>query len=90
MEWKSGFNISSPIESSRLHNLINQTLSTVSTGEIQMFLQRLDFYIEHFKIVAKKTNDISSDIKVNFLRRLRTVLTREIETRNMVSVRIET
>lgn len=62
-------------------SLIKHTLSSVSTEEILTFIKRLNFYIEHFKIINKINADETSFYKLELLNNMHDVLYAEISNR---------
>jgi len=80
MNYHCEFDFNSSMQAAR-PDIINQHLTTLSTGEIQRFFNRVNFYLEHFTIVNKKQRTLSSENKVNFLRKLRSILKDEIDSR---------
>lgn len=59
--------------------LINQCLSQVSTDEIYEFVNRLNFYLEHFKVININN---SAKKQIEFLNKAKNALKNELNSRN--------
>lgn len=71
-------------------SLIKHTLSSVSTDEILSFLQRINFYTQHFSIIYRRNADKASECKLIFLENVRDILNNEVEQRKIpVTIKVK-
>ncbi|MDD3149878.1 MAG: hypothetical protein PHV68_03510 [Candidatus Gastranaerophilales bacterium] len=62
--------------------LVKHTLTKVSTEEISQLINRINLYLEHFKILnKKKTCSREQDNKACILKRMKSILSCEIANR---------
>ncbi|MFA6989374.1 MAG: hypothetical protein WC197_04830 [Candidatus Gastranaerophilaceae bacterium] len=86
MENLTSFNFSSAINSvNKPHALIKDkdSLSKISITEISGMVDRINFFIRHFDILTRKNTLYKSEVKITFLKKLRTVLLSEIDNRKV-------
>ncbi len=84
-KYEHKFSFESPMKNTVPDKLISQNLSSVSTSDIQSFFNRINFYLEHFSIVNKRSKTQANETKVNLLKNLQSVLKSEMENRQNVS-----
>ena len=71
--------------------LVKFTLSSVSSEEINTFLKRVNFYIKHFSIIKKNTQDEVIEKKINFLKAVRSSFIEETKRREIpVAIEVQT
>lgn len=80
-EWKSNFDFSDESRDKDPDCPIGEILSKVSINEIQNIQSRINFYLTHFMILARRTNSESSDAKINYLKKLSSIFDDEIQKR---------
>lgn len=81
---ETSFNFSADIKSGNKPDvLIKDSLSKVSVDEISGMVDRINFFIKHFDILTRKNTLYKSENKITFLKRLKTVLLSEMDSRKV-------
>ena len=70
------------------HPLVKHSLTKISSDEIQDMMSRINLYLEHFKIISMKKRCSTSENKASILKKIKTLLYDEIESRQAVPVAI--
>lgn len=84
MGFQTSFDFEKSYKNMPMDNILNENLSRISTDEIKSFVSRLNFYIQHFDILTRKSQTYKGENKVNFLKKLKFVLMDEMESRKAI------